>query len=117
MDKRRRRARLRAVMSRPISGTGALVALFAASVVLSAGLYLDYYLSLRKAHRTQYQAQRLQAELIVANRNRAVIQSLAGESMEYGKRNADMERLLQSYAPLLQQLNLKPAAPARPGAR
>ena len=117
MDKRWRRARLRAVMSRPISGTGALVGLFAASVVLSAGLYLDYFLSLRQAHRTQYLAQRLQAELIVANRNRAVIQSLAGECLEYGRRNADMERLLQGYAPLLQQLNLKPTTPARPGSR
>jgi hypothetical protein len=104
-------------MSRPISGTGALVALFAASVGLSAGLYLDYYLSLRRAHRTQSQAQHLQAELIVANRNRAVIQSLAGESLEFSRRNADMERLLQNYAPLLQQLNLKPVAPARPGGR
>ena len=104
-------------MSRPISGTGALVALFAASVVLSAGLYVDYYISLHKAQRTQYQAQRQQAEVIVANRNRAVIQSLAGESLEFSRRNADMQRLLQGYAPLLQQLNLKPTAPARPGGR
>ncbi len=95
------------------------MALLAVSVAMSAGLCVYYLSALHTARLAQYRAQRLQSEVVIANRNRAVIQSLAAEAMDYGKRNAAIEPVLSRYTPLLQQLGLKPGAPAptRPGGR
>jgi hypothetical protein len=77
-----------------------LVALTALTVVATAGLAAYYVRSVQRLNRLQLQS-------AVINRNRALINSLAGEVVEYSKRNPAIDPVLQSVG-----LKPKPGAPA-----
>jgi hypothetical protein len=76
--------------------TSLLVGLVALSVIATASLAFFYVRSVQKLNRLQFQTS-------VINRNRALINSLASESVEYSKRNPAID-------PLLQSVGIKPKA-------
>jgi membrane protein insertase Oxa1/YidC/SpoIIIJ len=75
-----------------------LVALLVFSVAATAVLAFAHVQSARKL-------QRLQGEAAEINRNRAQLQALAAETLEYSKRNPAID-------PLLQTVGIKPKAAA-----
>lgn len=77
--------------------TNFLVGLVALGVVATSGLALYYVRSVQKLNLLQRQA-------AVANRNRALVNSLAAETLEYSKRNPAID-------PVLQSVGLKPRQP------
>jgi hypothetical protein len=66
-----------------------LVVLLGFSVLATSVLAFTYIQSARKL-------QRLQAEAAEINRNRALLQAMANEAIEYSKRNPAIDPLLQS---------------------
>jgi hypothetical protein len=86
--------------------TNLLLGLVAVSVLATAALAFFYVRSVQKLNRLQFQAS-------VVNRNRALVNALAAETVEYGKRNPAMQALLQSVG-----IRANPSAnapsPARP---
>jgi hypothetical protein len=69
--------------------TKLLVGLVVLSVLATSGLAFLYVRSVQKMNRLQ-----LQAALV--NRNRALVNSLAAEAVEYSKRNPAIDPVLQS---------------------
>jgi hypothetical protein len=87
--------------------THLLVGLAALSIVATAGLAFYYVQTVRKLNL-------LQSEVANKNRNRALINALVNDTLEYSKRNPAID-------PLLQSVNIKPKpgtapmpAPAKP---
>jgi hypothetical protein len=78
--------------------TTLLVGLLALAVLVTTGVALMQVRSVQKLSQLQVQA-------ALINRNRALINSLASEALEYSKRNPAIDPLLQSF-------NIKP----KPGA-
>ena len=76
----------------PIASVVGILVLVA--VLLTAGLCYWHLQCSR-------QLQRLQAQTALVNRNRAVVQSLVSEVMEYSKKNPAVD-------PILQSMGLKP---------
>jgi hypothetical protein len=84
--------------------TTLLVGLLVLSVLATAGLALYYVRSVRTLNV-------LQLQTTVINRNRSLVNSLAGEALEYSRRNPSIDPVLQSVgikprgnAPAAQQL-------------
>ena len=98
-------------MSKPNTLIMALVGLLALSVLASIALCIFYVRAVGLAQTLQPEEQRLEAKLMLVNRNRSIVRSMVDDALEYSKRNAAID-------PLLQQFSLKPkptaAAPARP---
>jgi hypothetical protein len=69
--------------------TNLLVGLVVLSVLATSGLAYLYLRSVQKLNRLQFQS-------AVINRNRALVNSLVNETVEYGKRNPAIEPVLQS---------------------
>jgi hypothetical protein len=78
--------------------TNLLVGVAALCVILTAGAAFLYVRSVRNLNRLQFQS-------AVINRNRALANSLANDTLEYSKRNPAID-------PILQSVGLKP----KPGA-
>jgi hypothetical protein len=75
-----------------------------------------YLQVLRSAERAQLQARRLEAQVNLINRNLAVARNMAGEALDFSRKNPGMETLLKSHTPLLQRLGLveTPGTPKKP---
>lgn len=108
-------------MSKPFT----LLAVLIGVVLLSAGscvaMCLWYVRILSMGEHLQAQVRYMEAPMMSVNRNRALFQAIASEAMEFGKKNAAMNMLLQRHSPLLEQLNVKsksvPAQAGQPAAR
>ncbi len=79
-----------------------LMVLLLLSVLAAAGLSFWYVQSTRRLNLLQWQATQ-------ATRNRNIVQNLANEAVEYGKRNPAIDPVLQSVG-----LKPKPATNAAP---
>lgn len=115
-------------MSRKITLSSVLIAVLLVFVLASLGLCYRYVRILGAAERCSVQAQALQQQVLLVNRNRAIVQRLAADVIEYARKQPAVTNLLQQYVPLLHQLNLvrtnapappppPPPAASRPGAR
>lgn len=80
-----------------------LTAILLLSALATTTLCIQYVRNLGQVQRLQFQVQRLQS----VNFHRAVVQSLVNECFEYSRKNPSMGVLLQPFAPLFDQLNLK----------
>jgi len=87
--------------------TLALVGLLAGLAVASMYQCYRYVGSLSDAQALQMQGQRLQGQLLDANRNREIVRAMAADALEYSKKNPAIDQLLQQL-----DLKPKPAAPA-----
>lgn len=90
----------------------ALTSVLLAVVLIGAGanvlIFFRYLQVLNTAQRLQLQAQQLQAEAAVINRNLAVARSLAAESLELARKNPGLANVMRQFTPLLQRLQLNP---------
>ena len=89
-----------------------LTSVLLAAVLIGAGanvlIFFRYLQVLNTAQRLQLQAQQLQAEAAVINRNLAVARSLAAESLELARKNPGLANVMRQFTPLLQRLQLNP---------
>ena len=89
-----------------------LTSVLLATVLIGAGanvlIFFRYLQVLNTAQRLQLQAQQLQAEAAVINRNLAVARSLAAESLELARKNPGLANVMRQFTPLLQRLQLNP---------
>jgi hypothetical protein len=69
-----------------------------------------YLQVLGSAERAQLQARRLEAQVNLVNRNLAVARNMAGEALDFSRKNPGMETLLKSHTPLLET----PGTPKKP---
>jgi hypothetical protein len=78
-------------------------------------VFYRYHQVLNAAQRLQMQAQRFQFQAATINRNLGVVRNMAGDCLEYSRKNPAMETLLKSFLPLLQRLELvTPTSPPQP---
>ncbi len=94
----------------PLNGVLAVVA--AASVLVSLVMTFQFGRLVRASQGLNAQARQLQGQVVLVSRNRALMQALARDAIEYGKRNPAMASLLKRHGKLLEQLNLRPPSAA-----
>lgn len=99
-------------MTSKFSFTTLLVGVLLLSTLASLALCARYVRTLSVALSLQQVAQRRQAQTVVLTRNRAILQAMAADAIEFSKHNAAMGMLLSAHGPLLEQLNLKPKNPS-----
>ncbi len=89
-----------------------LTSVLLAVVLIGAGanvlVFFRYLQVLNAAERLQAQAQQLQAEVAMINRNYTAARTLAAESLEMARKNTGLANLMRQFTPLLQRLQLNP---------
>lgn len=108
MDISREPVRLDASMNKKITLTGVLVVILLLSAIANVALCIRYVRTVGIAQRLQVMNNKLQVQTALVVRNRSLMQSIAHEAIEYSKKNSAMAALIQQYAPLFEQLHLKP---------
>jgi len=105
----------------PMRKSAVLTNLLLAGILLGAvanvAVFFRYLQVLQTAQRLQGQAQRLQAQAALINRNFNVARALAAEAVQFAQKNPGFEPVLRSHLPLLQRMELaalRPTQPAQP---
>lgn len=69
--------------------TSFLLGLVVLAVLATSGLALYYVRAVQRLNRLQFQT-------AIINRNRSLVNTLAGEALEYSRRNPEIDPILQS---------------------
>ena len=91
--------------------TNILLAAVLLGAVANVGVFVRYLQVLKTAQRLQGQAQRLQAQGALINRNYAIARSLAAEAVQFAQKAPGLDPVLRKYTPLLQRMELVPSQP------
>ena len=92
--------------------TNLLLAAILLGAVANVAVFARYLQVLKTAQGLQGQAQRLQTQVALINRNLAVARSLAVEAVQFAQKHPEFERVLRSHLPILQRMELATIRPA-----
>lgn len=93
-----------------------LLAAILLGAVANVAIFARYVQVLKAAQQLQGDAQRLQAQAALINRNFTIARTLAAEAVQFAQKHPDFERVLRTHLPILQRMDLATVRPATPGA-
>lgn len=88
-------------MSKSVSSISILSAVLIISVLATAGIFITYVYSLRSLYRVELDAANLQAQIVVANRDRALVAAMFNDAVDYARHSQPMAALVQHHTQLM----------------